>query len=204
MFYNFKHMKTKLIFCGIIPGYMEDYQVRPEEAQRIVAKILSKVIGKEKIPKILPAVVIYHTDWGCPVGGEGAGAFQLDDCPAAIEVAERLRKRLKQTTLTVPNRTEGKPTIGFTAKAYGELKNIARLWQIKAAELMKERGYYISCGMADNGDGTITISAEANPIFCSSFSQWQEIAEELLKTVNASVIAFEEVYFKYLSDNNEG
>jgi len=59
-----------------------------------------------------PAAVVYHTDWGCPVGGESVVVLSgsanpnfVEDLNAwrntVIKLARKLKKELNQTTLTI-------------------------------------------------------------------------------------------------------
>ena len=71
-----KTNNSNIIFCGLIAGYQgQGNTATPENAAQAVAEALH-TLGVET--EVKPAVCVYHTDWGCPVGGEPVGAFVLD------------------------------------------------------------------------------------------------------------------------------
>jgi len=188
-----KKIESNWIFCGVQAGYQGVASVTPKTA----AKAVEDALRRQRLsPLVYPAVCIYHTDWGCPVGGEPVGAFRLP-AKGALKVCEELRKELKQTTLSVSLPTEGTPTIGFTAVVKGNLVEVGAHWQEVAAELMSKTGTYISGGLVDNGDGSCTMSAEANPAFVPDREVWQGVVIELSSKLGAKP-NFEETFFNYL------
>ena len=59
-----------------------------------------------------PGAVIYHTDWGCPVGGESVVVLSGSANPTfvkdmeqwketVVKLAKQLKKQLKQSTLSI-------------------------------------------------------------------------------------------------------
>ena len=112
-------------------------------------------------------------------------------------MCEDLRKELKQSTLSVSIPNHGSVTLGFTAQVKGELLEVGQKWQVVAATKMVETGVYVSCGIADNGDGSLTISAEANPEFVQDLETWGNIVRCICKKIGAKP-QFDEAYFNYL------
>ena len=181
------------IFCGLVAGYQgEGNTATPANA----AEAVSAALGRP----VFPGVCVYHTDWGCPVGGEPVGAYRAEGTPAEILAeAEKLRKDLKQTTLSVGLPKCGTPTIGFVAVAHMPLLEAGAKWQEAAARHMANTGTYVSCGMADQGDNVV-ISAEANPAFVSDREAWKQIVESICAEIGAEEPIFSEVGFNYLKD----
>ena len=186
-------VSSNLIYCGLVPGYQgENNTATPENA----AEAVSAALGRPAAP----AVCVYHTDWGCSVGGEPVGAYRAQGAPAEIlSEAEKLRKQLKQTTLSVGLRGVGTPTIGFEAKAHMPLLELGAKWQEAAARHFAATGTYVSCGMAQIGDEVI-ISAEANPAFVQDLVSWRKIVEQICAEISAENLAFSKVGFNYLKD----
>ena len=186
---------SNLIFCGLVAGYQgEGNTATPANAAEAVKTALG---GRHEVA---PAVCVYHTDWGCPQGGEPVGAYRAEGTPAEIlSEAEKLRKDLKQTTLSVGLPECGQTTIGFVAVAHMPLLEAGAKWQEAAARHMANTGTYVSCGMADQGDN-IVISAEANPAFVSDREAWRKIVESLCAEIGAGEPTFNEVGFNYLKD----
>lgn len=184
---------SNLIYCGLVPGYQgENNQATPQNA----AEAVSAALGRE----VAPAVCVYHTDWGCPKGGEPVGAYRAEGTASEILVeAEKLRKNLKQTTLSVGLCGVGQTTIGFEAMAHMPLLEAGAAWQKAAARHFAEQGTYVSCGMAEQGDEVI-ISAEANPAFVSDCEAWRKIVESICAEIGAEAPSFTEVGFNYLKD----
>lgn len=186
-------VSSNLIYCGLVPGYQgSGNQATPQNA----AQAVSAALGRE----VAPAVCIYHTDWGCPLGGEPVGAYRAEGTAEQILAeAEKLRKDLKQTTLSVGLPGTGAPTIGFEAVAHMPLLEAGAAWQEAAARYMSETGTYVSCGMAEQGD-EIIISAEANPAFVQDLESWKKIVESICAEIGAEAPSFAEVGFNYLKD----
>ena len=186
---------SNLVYCGLVSGYQgENNTATPQNA----AAAVRAALGGEQT--VYPAVCIYHTDWGCPLGGEPVGAYRAQGTPAEILAkAEKLRKDLKQTTLSVALPVVGDATIGFEAIAHMPLLEAGAKWQKAAARFFTEQGTYVSCGMAQIGDD-IVISAEANPAFVSDREAWKKIVENICAEIGAEAPSFAEVGFNYLKD----
>ncbi len=99
---------------GTAAGYSTEERERmPEKElaalfQRIAAEVMEE--GGAYISAVLmPSRVIYHTDWGCPAGGEPTYTFSGSCNPAFAEpeayrkaldeVARRLKEALLQATV---------------------------------------------------------------------------------------------------------
>lgn len=190
--------KSNVIFCGLVSGYQgEGNTATPENAAEAVAEELKK-LGSEVCVK--PAVCVYHTDWGCPKGGEPVGAFVLSGkAQEILATSESLRKALKQSTLSVGLVGVGSETLGFEAEVEGVILEIGALWQEAAAEQMAVTGTYVSCGIAETGDGKATISAEANPAFVQNLDAWKSIVETICSKVGAQP-RFMQIGFNYLQN----
>ena len=77
-----------------------------EEAAQVMAET-----GVYVSATMIDGKALYHTDWGCPVGGEVVAVFEgvlnpqfakEGDWKAAVEIlAARLKKRFRQTTVMV-------------------------------------------------------------------------------------------------------
>lgn len=188
-----------MIFCGLVSGYQgEGNTATPENAAAAVSSALQS-LGVEGVA-VSPAVCVYHTDWGCPKGGEPVGAFMLQGDPQGIlKAAESLRVALKQSTLSVGLPQVGAPTIGFIAEAEGNILEIGALWQEAAAKQMAATGTYVSCGIVESKDGKVIISAEANPEFVKDLAAWQHIVELICAEVGATA-EFSQIGFNYLKN----
>lgn len=192
-----KNSNNNNIFCGLVAGYQgAGNTATPENAAQAVAEALSS-LGVQT--EVQPAVCVYHTDWGCPQGGEPVGAFILD-APAeeTLKICEDLRVTLKQSTLTVCLPEKGAKTLGFTAQVNGDLREVGAKWQAAAAAKMAATGTYVSCGIAET-EGRLIISAEANPQFTPDLMVWKEIVEAICAEIGAEP-TFKEVGFNYLHD----
>ena len=185
---------SNLIFCGLIAGYQGENNVStPQNAAEAVAKALGR--------NVLPGVCVYHTEWGCPKGGEPVGAYRAEGTPANIlEEAEKLRKSLQQSTLSVALQEVGAETVGFEAKAHLPLLEAGAKWQEAAARYMSSTGTYVSCGMAEQGCGDIIISAEANPAFVQDLEAWKKIVKSICAEIGTEEPVFKTVGFNYLKD----
>lgn len=184
------------IFCGLVSGYQgEGNTATPENAAQAVAEALC-ALGAEV--KVKPAVCVYHTDWGCPTGGEPVGAFALNNLSSneILELCEKLRVSLKQSTLSVSLSDKGQETLGFTAQAEGNLREVGAKWQEAADEQMKATGTYVSCGIAETAEGLV-VSAEANPEFVKDLDAWQKVVEVICQKIGATPV-FEATRFNYL------
>ena len=185
---------SNLIFCGLIAGYQgEKNAATPQNAAEAVAKALGR--------DVFPGVCVYHTDWGCPKGGEPVGAYRAEGTYANIlEEAEKLRKSLHQSTLSVALQGFGSETVGFEAKAHLPLLEAGVKWQEAAARYMSSTGTYVSCGMAEQGCGDIIISAEANPAFVQDLEAWKKIVKSICAEIGTEEPVFKTVGFNYLKD----
>ena len=115
-------MKSRkfLIVAGVEAGYGHDVAgVASDEAVNKVAALWQQLAAEEFEESgiyiaavVKPAAVVYHADWGCPVGGEAvvelAGAANpqftkdLDEWQeAVIRLAKKLKVKLKQSTLSI-------------------------------------------------------------------------------------------------------
>ena len=179
----------------MVSGYQgENNTATPQNA----ATAVKAALGGEQT--VYPAVCVYHPDSGCPLGGEPVGAYRAQGTPAEILAeAEKLRKNLKQTTLSVGLPGYGEPTIGFEANVHMPLLEAGAAWQEAAARYMSETGTYVSCGMAQIGS-QVLISAEANPAFVSDREAWRKIVESICAEIGAETPSFAEVGFNYLKD----
>lgn len=189
---------SNIIFCGLVAGYQgEGNTATPENAAEAVDLALQKLGAAVRVA---PAVCVYHTDWGCPKGGEPVGAFSLLGEPAEIlATSEALRRALKQSTLSVGLPECGQETLGFRAEVSGlSLKELGSLWQAAAAEAMTATGTYVSCGIAEEGDNMI-VSAEANPEFVQDLDAWRSVVETICRKIGVKPV-FETVGFNYLKD----
>ena len=168
---------SSMVYCGLVSGYQgENNTATPQNA----------------------AEAVYAA--GCPKGGEPVGAYIASGTPEEIlDEAEKLRRDLKQTTLSVGLPEVGVATIGFVATAHLPLLVVGDLWQKSAARLFAETGTYVSCGMAEV-NGVIHISAEANPAFVQDLVTWKSIVETICREVGADAPSFTEVGFNYLKD----
>lgn len=109
--------------CGVHPGYGENQGGAPEKFTATLQELSKKVFEERGIYcsfVVNSSKTIYHTEWGCPVGGEDTfsvstlynpafpppGANTPEEgaemfTAAAIQVLEMLKEELKQSTLSV-------------------------------------------------------------------------------------------------------
>lgn len=188
-------MKTLKFFVGVNAGYVGN-QVEIKSAAT-AAEIISGIIPASASVK--QAVTVYHTEWGCPDGGEPCGAVCWDGASEIqiLALAKFLKVALCQSTVSVP--LSGTPTIGFQAVCCGELTEVGSKWQEVAAEVMKTTGTYVSCGIYENG-GELIIQAEANPAFVKDVEAWKSIVAQLCEKVEATDLEFSEVGFTYFNE----
>lgn len=111
-------MKTEKfeIILGVVPGYFHDNKSEDDNAfgeklQEVQASIF-KDTGLYVSVVWRPAMVSYHTDWGCPVGGEKVYQITGTRNPEFVQDAvvyhkvvelftKRLMKEFSQTTVTL-------------------------------------------------------------------------------------------------------
>jgi hypothetical protein len=103
---------------GVVEGYGHDNE-GAVDATAIVAKVWQDAAKREfeangiyVSASVSPSKVVYHTDWGCPVGGEVAATVAGSANPAFTEDLEAwkqavlrvvggVKAELKQTTVVV-------------------------------------------------------------------------------------------------------
>ena len=70
---------SSMVYCGLVSGYQgENNTATPQNAAEAVYAALRGA------RKVYPAVCVYHTDWGCPKGGEPVGAYIASGSPEEI------------------------------------------------------------------------------------------------------------------------
>ena len=108
------------ITVGVAEGYFHNLSGVAENALVHKVSELWQKIAKEEFDKseiyvsavAQPGSVIYHTQWGCPQGGESVVVLSGSANPTfvkdldvwknvVIELGKKLKKELKQTTLTI-------------------------------------------------------------------------------------------------------
>ena len=115
-------MKSKefSIVIGVDAGYQgQTSGIASNQAAMLVSskwqEIAANVFEKSGIyvgAAVTASAVVYHTDWGCPVGGErtvnieGAANPQFTENlkkwqETVVEIAETLKKELKQSTVSI-------------------------------------------------------------------------------------------------------
>lgn len=191
---NSNNNNSNFVLCGVVAGYESENRTAAETAAAIVKAALDEL---GVIVEVRPAACIYHTDWGCPLSGEPVGAFQLPDDGQTLSICEQLREKLQQSTLSVCLPTVGTSTIGFTAEVEGSIAEVGARWQTIAARLFDSTGTYVSGGLIDNGDGSCTMSAEANPSFVPDREVWCKVVRQLCEELNTEP-QFSETKFNYL------
>ncbi len=183
---------------GVNVGYQgESVAVTdPAEAVRMVREYLGSAPAA-----VHPARTVYHTDWGCPIGGEAAAAvFTSVNDRSAVVLFEQCREAFDQTTVSVATESVGEPTVGFIADlGKGDLDEISTRWQQMAAERFTATGTYVS-GLVLEIDGEIFAMAEANPAFVKDIDAWREIVGQVVRAVDTTALpVFREVGFNYLT-----
>jgi hypothetical protein len=152
---------------------------------------------------VFPGRVVYHADWGCPVGGEVVGAvFAEGDHATLVSRFEAVRTALKQTTLSVATEPGiGEATTGFIADlGEGDLSTVATRWQEVAAECFGVTGTYVSGGVFEIG-GRVFAMAEGNPAFVTDIEAWKGIVSEVVGAVDSGAKpVFRAVGFNYLKE----
>ena len=106
------------IAIGVVAGYGHNNEVG-ESAVDIVAKAWQKAAadyfattGVYPSGVVTPGKVVYHTDWGCPAGGETVAVISGSANPqftedmaawkeAVIAVAKAVKAELQQTTVSI-------------------------------------------------------------------------------------------------------
>lgn len=191
-------LTSNMIFCGLVAGYQgEGNTATPQNAADAVRKALA---DRGVNTEVFPAVCVYHTEWGCPVGGEPVGAYSRIDNPERILAeAEQLRQDLKQSTLSVGLPGVGTPTLGFTAMLKGDCREIGAAWQEIAGKQFDATGTYVSCGITQYY-GYCVIAAEANPAFVQDLDAWKAIVATICGELGTEAV-FTEIGFNYLTNN---
>ena len=110
---------TATAVIGVVAGYNTSNRTKPEEAASIIAKVWQEEAAKRMEKSeiyisaiIAPAAAVYHTDWGCPVGGEAVATvtatrnpeFVSDDKlwrEEFVKVTNSVKERLEQATVTI-------------------------------------------------------------------------------------------------------
>ncbi|MHA1574561.1 MAG: hypothetical protein ACTSXL_00205 [Alphaproteobacteria bacterium] len=174
-------------FLGVNKGYEGD-KMEVQESNMAV-----NLIKQQTDIEVLPGVVVYNEEWGCPKGGEPIGALSFNKKEEAVS----LKDFFKQQTLAVPSLGEGKETLGFKAEIKYDLKDISKKWQEVAKNVFDKKGVYISCGMYSAKDN-IYVEAQANPEFVKNLKEWKEISMEILNKLNFNKIKFIETQLTYL------
>ena len=106
------------VVVGVVAGYGHNNEVE-SDATEIVAKVWQKAAAEYFAATniyvsgvVTPGKVVYHTDWGCPVGGEVVAVVSGSANPqftedleawkqAVIAVAKAVKTELKQSTISV-------------------------------------------------------------------------------------------------------
>ena len=191
-----KANNSSVVCCGLVAGYQgEGNKATPENAASAVTLALQE-LGIVLVAG--PAVCVYRTEWGCPVGGEPVGSFRFNGDPSQwLPKMDELRQKLSQTTLSVSIEDHGVPTIGFETHIEGDLLEIGKAWQEAASEVATA-DTYVSCGITLTCCGELLISAEANPEFVKDLDEWQNVAKAICKKIGANSPAFYRVGFNYL------
>jgi hypothetical protein len=190
---------TSVVFSGVNPGYMGE-EVAVTNSTRAAELVTSATTEVGITARVYPGRVVYHTDWGCPQGGEACAAVLADgEAGPLVPRFDNLRRLLRQTTLSVAAEGGGTPTIGFTADiGEGDLDEVARLWQVVAAEKFVATGTYVSGGVFA-AEGRVFAAAEANPAFVSDRETWADIVRQVTSAVSPTAeVTFREVGFTYL------
>ena len=204
---NSNSFKTATIrfFAGVNAGYQgENVAIKDrDEALKIGTKAITSAVNGDV--QVLPAVVVYHTGWGCPIGGE-VGVCVSDysgsllgkptewGAPTINGEADAVRKVLNQTTVTVGYYGDKVPvgargTVAAIANVQGVgLNELAAFWQEEAFKHFEATGTYPSLFMCEEEDGSINICGDANSDFVKPLA-WMEA----IKTVGAAVAERAEV-----------
>jgi len=105
---------------GVVAGYGHSNEnLTPAAAQSIVAEAWQKAAavvfadrGIYVSSVVVPSKTVYHTDWGCPVGGEVTAAVSGEANPeftpdmaawkeAVVAVAKLVKAELQQSTVSL-------------------------------------------------------------------------------------------------------
>ena len=108
------------IVIGVAEGYYHNVSGVAENALVYKVATLWQKLAKEEFDKTFiyvsavaqPGSVIYHTQWGCPTGGESVVVLSGSANPnfvkdlnkwrdTVVKLASELKKQLNQTTLTI-------------------------------------------------------------------------------------------------------
>ena len=188
-------------FTGVHAGYSNEQVVTPDAALQQVADGISLVrrsgIRDTNQYAAHSAYIVYDPELNCPEGGEiGVAVTTSGKISSVMKIAEALRSRLEQSSLSVAGAPED--GVGSTKSMRLEIKGdaaaIAKLWQEKATEVKNktitadnEYGTYVSVGVyADVGSGKVIIQGEANPRYFpdeKKKKEWEKAAIEVAKAV---------------------
>jgi len=108
------------IIAGIAEGYFHNVKGVAEPALVHKVSVLWQELAAEEFNKsniyvsalVQPGAVVYHQQWGCPVGGESVVVLSgsanpnfVEDLNAwrdvVVKLAKELKKQLSQSTLTI-------------------------------------------------------------------------------------------------------
>ena len=108
------------IAVGVVEGYFHNVKGVAESALVYKVSELWQELAREEYNKSFiyvsavaqPGAVIYNQEWGCPTGGESIVVLSGSANPTfvkdldvwknvVIELGKKLKKELKQTTLTI-------------------------------------------------------------------------------------------------------
>ena len=204
--------QTSTMFTGVNVGYQGEQVTITDPAQAVqivTAKLAEKDPHLDNY-KVSPGVVVYNTDWGCPVGGEVVASVNSQgSADQAIQDTAFLRQELQQSTIGVASTGDdnGIPSVGFQVevpKGDMTLQEIGKIFQDSSKAVLDADSYpYVGAGIYETGKGTFVIQGEANPVFTPDMEVWKERASKVFANVAKETRAeitpsFRDVNYSYL------